>query len=1182
MRKVLAILLSLAIAITMIPTMVLGSEYTDMPNDWSKKALEKAVENGILTGFDGKIMPKSYLTRAQMAVVLNKAFGARDEASLNTYSDVSEKSWYYHQLAKAVRLGIISGEGNKLNPDQYVTREEIFAALAKLLKLTTTNNTVLDRYSDKSSINQWAIDGVAALVSAGYITGSDGKINPKKNISRAEFAQVMDNVLKNYIKTEGTYNKDFNGNVIINVPGVTLKNIKITGDLIIGDGVGDGEVTLDTVTVTGRTVVRGGGENSIKVTGKSNIQNIIVARINGTVRVYAEDGTSVGELIVDGSDDVVIEGTFNNLTIKSSDIVVKANNATIHSVQANGENSNIVASGSTDITKITVDAKNVTITASEGTKIGGVVANGECTNINGAGKVEKVSANANNIKVTTAGTSVSAALGTTGVTVGSSPVTAGSTSTVPGGNPGTTSGSSSQSGSGGASSGSNSSGNSGNTGNQPQTIYISGIVVTSSAISITEDKGTLQISAVIAPSNATYKSVTWSITSGSGIAVVNNTGLLSAVSNGVVTVRASAIDGSGVFGELNITITGQSAQTQTLVQARAAVDNVMYTFKPTNSTKESDIVNLSNSVITNQNISVTIHGFIKTDATSQGVGSLSFIIKLTNSVDSTIEIISVRKDIAMLQPNPSPKVLTVSSNPVGATFMLQVDGKEPVPFTDTITLPAEGENFTIYSTPVRGKSFVNFQCSGLGLTKSFRGKDRDEFKFANSGISSSTPSVVFNYVNTPDINNSIVTSKPGVVGTKSLNVQINVRDAQNKPISGIRAEDIQLCIKDSSNNPVWVVLAMFMLNEDGVVASNIVTNGQLGIVNFTLQFTTTNIIDSNKFTHINDGSTINFDVEIVGVVISGLEAQLSLADNSAVALAKISAYADSQSNLAPDVSDYTAAGITGVTYANIGKVNTAVAASTREQTDTVQELQAIVTAAIASNTITFESAYGDNLVVNKNILSIGVESTLTEDMDFSKIKYATSDSAENSIGLTGTYTKVSNSSSSSPLPGTYHYFTYSNRTIVYIGLTAEDAASIKGLTGFGNDDNYGNANSDRLIAEDGWYPGATGGGKLLKLNYFFTAINNSSNEIINLYEYDNTSWIGGFGKRDPGWCNGDEIGGEIYFYTDKIVLYSGPYCEGLPTSGYMKIITITEDNIENVNIDDTGWIEINGSNFGNP
>ena len=44
----------------------------------------------------------------------------------------------------------------------------------------------------------------------------------------------MNNILKNYIKNSGTYTDDLNGNVMINVPDVTQKDMTITGDLVIG------------------------------------------------------------------------------------------------------------------------------------------------------------------------------------------------------------------------------------------------------------------------------------------------------------------------------------------------------------------------------------------------------------------------------------------------------------------------------------------------------------------------------------------------------------------------------------------------------------------------------------------------------------------------------------------------------------------------------------------------------------------------------------------------------------------------------------------------------------------------------------------------------------------------------------------------------------------------------------
>ena len=80
------------------------------------------------------------------------------------------------------------------------------------------------------------------------------------------------------------------------------------------------------------------------------------------------------------------------------------------------------------------------------------------------------------------------------------------------------------------------------------TIPVTGITVTGAGGSsaITTDNGTLQLSAAIAPTNATNQTVTWTIANGTGQATINATGLVTAVSNGTVTARATANDGSGI------------------------------------------------------------------------------------------------------------------------------------------------------------------------------------------------------------------------------------------------------------------------------------------------------------------------------------------------------------------------------------------------------------------------------------------------------------------------------------------------------------------------------------------------------------------------------------------------------------------------------------------------------------
>jgi hypothetical protein len=85
------------------------------------------------------------------------------------------------------------------------------------------------------------------------------------------------------------------------------------------------------------------------------------------------------------------------------------------------------------------------------------------------------------------------------------------------------------------------------------------------------------------------------------------------------------------------------------------------------------------------------------------------------------------------------------------------------------------------------------------------------------------------------------------------------------------------------------------------------------------------------------------------------------------ALGTISTYAQS-GGTAPTEATYTAAGITGVTAANIAAVNAAILASDGSGTDTALEIQAIVNAVLASNVVLAQiGADADNTATNSTI-----------------------------------------------------------------------------------------------------------------------------------------------------------------------------------------------------------------------
>jgi uncharacterized protein YjdB len=108
-------------------------------------------------------------------------------------------------------------------------------------------------------------------------------------------------------------------------------------------------------------------------------------------------------------------------------------------------------------------------------------------------------------------------------------------------------------------------------------ILVSGIAISGAngITAITTDKGTLQLTSTISPSNATDQTVTWSIINGTGQATISTTGLVTAQSSGTVTARAEAKDGSEIRGQLIITITDQVVPVSDISLKAAGVSTVI-------------------------------------------------------------------------------------------------------------------------------------------------------------------------------------------------------------------------------------------------------------------------------------------------------------------------------------------------------------------------------------------------------------------------------------------------------------------------------------------------------------------------------------------------------------------------------------------------------------------------------
>ena len=73
---------------------------------------------------------------------------------------------------------------------------------------------------------------------------------------------------------------------------MTLKDTKIDGDLILGNGAADGKITLSNVKITGRLVVWGGGTKAVYCNDGTDVSELIVCRVDGPVKViFDRDST---------------------------------------------------------------------------------------------------------------------------------------------------------------------------------------------------------------------------------------------------------------------------------------------------------------------------------------------------------------------------------------------------------------------------------------------------------------------------------------------------------------------------------------------------------------------------------------------------------------------------------------------------------------------------------------------------------------------------------------------------------------------------------------------------------------------------------------------------------------------------------------------------------------------------
>lgn len=165
--------------------------------DWFADAVKYVADKGMMNGTSKTTFgPNDSTTRGMIVTVLYRLEN-EPSAAAASFTDVVSGQYYTDAVAWANANGIVTGYGNgKFGPNDVVTREQLAAILYRYAQhkkydVSVGEDTNILSYADAQSVSAYAIPAMQWAGGAGIVNGSNGKLNPQNNATRAEVATML-------------------------------------------------------------------------------------------------------------------------------------------------------------------------------------------------------------------------------------------------------------------------------------------------------------------------------------------------------------------------------------------------------------------------------------------------------------------------------------------------------------------------------------------------------------------------------------------------------------------------------------------------------------------------------------------------------------------------------------------------------------------------------------------------------------------------------------------------------------------------------------------------------------------------------------------------------------------------------------------------------------------------------
>jgi hypothetical protein len=299
MRKIIINFFAVILCMALFPLSTFATSFSDTESHWASKEIEKWKSTGIIEGYIGKFRPDDPITRGEMVVIIDRLMNyyTLDMPSYdNPFTDLKSE-FYYYPIIKAYNTGIIRGDGERVRPEDHITREEAVTMLGRAFGLLESN--IQAGFADEPSISPWAEGFVNTFSAKGYVSGYENRFFPKGKITRAEVVKILDNSIAfigdryqviGYFQDIGEV---INGIVIINTTGISLEDVTINGDVVVTSGAaGFGGCKFTNVILNGNMSLQ--VRDRIEIDGGSYIQRITYEKYSiQEDSLYGRDASSV-------------------------------------------------------------------------------------------------------------------------------------------------------------------------------------------------------------------------------------------------------------------------------------------------------------------------------------------------------------------------------------------------------------------------------------------------------------------------------------------------------------------------------------------------------------------------------------------------------------------------------------------------------------------------------------------------------------------------------------------------------------------------------------------------------------------------------------------------------------------------------------------------------------------------